>query len=123
MFLYLNNKLVKNTLVERSFTITNFGFITAIKIHFCHTETKKFENMTIEQDHPHWEFFRIVDLTSPFPSKLDHCKHNFLYLETTFIMENIFTSFQTPQIDPSPKVECPICYPTLQNFKKAPSKP
>ena len=43
MFLYFNNKFVKNTLVERNFTITNFGFITAKKIHFCHTETKKFE--------------------------------------------------------------------------------
>ena len=67
-FLYLNKKFVKISLVERGFTIKNFGFIPAVRIFFCHTETKKIENMTIEQDHPHYEFFfRIIDLTLLIP--------------------------------------------------------
>ena len=33
--------MVKVTLVERSFTVTNYDFIPAIKIDICHTETKK----------------------------------------------------------------------------------
>ena len=72
MFLYINKNFVKITLVQKSFTVTNFGLMPIIKVYFCQTKTKQYENMTKEQDHPHWEFFKLLDLETPLPTQLDH---------------------------------------------------
>ena len=72
MSLY-KKKFVTITLVQKRFTVTIFGRISIIKVHFCHTKTKQYKNMTIEQDHPHWEFFfKLLDLETPLPTQLDH---------------------------------------------------
>ena len=49
-------------------------------------------------------------MTSPIPTKL--------YLDTTLFMGYLFTCFQKPQIDPSPRVECPSCYLPCKIFVK-----